>query len=62
MPIGKAGSRGNTLMAGSAEFSVTLVGRGGHAALPQGNIDPIIPTAALITAFQALLPPLLLAT
>lgn len=53
MPIGRVGARAGTLMAGSAEFSVTIVGRGGHAALPQGNIDPIIPTAALVTAFQA---------
>eukprot|EP00892_Ulva_mutabilis_P001853 jgi/Ulvmu1/11669/UM008_0078.1 len=54
MPIGHVGSRASTLMAGSAEFAVTIVGRGGHAALPQGNIDPIIPTAALVTAFQTI--------
>ena len=56
MPLGKVGSRAHTLMAGSAEFSINIIGRGGHAALPQGNIDPVIPTAALVTAFQVRLP------
>jgi acetylornithine deacetylase/succinyl-diaminopimelate desuccinylase-like protein len=52
LPEGVVASRAGTIMAGTAEFRITMHGRGGHAAMPQGNIDPVPPLAALVTALQ----------
>jgi metal-dependent amidase/aminoacylase/carboxypeptidase family protein len=60
LATGVVGGRAGTIMAGSAQFHITLRGRGGHAAVPQGNIDPVVAAAHLITALQARWPPRLL--
>jgi acetylornithine deacetylase/succinyl-diaminopimelate desuccinylase-like protein len=39
-------------MAGTAEFLITMHGKGGHAAMPHQTIDPVPAAAALITALQ----------
>lgn len=52
LPHGVVASRAGTIMAGTAEFRITMHGRGGHAAMPQGNIDPVPPLAALVAALQ----------
>jgi IAA-amino acid hydrolase len=54
MPKGSLATRGGTLMAGALSWDVTVRGRGGHAALPHLNIDPIVPAAALVGSLQAL--------
>jgi metal-dependent amidase/aminoacylase/carboxypeptidase family protein len=41
-------------MAGSSTIEITVSGKGGHAALPQLNIDPVVAAAALIGALQTL--------
>jgi metal-dependent amidase/aminoacylase/carboxypeptidase family protein len=38
----------------SYTFKFTVRGRGGHAAMPHLNIDPVPAAAALITALQTL--------
>jgi metal-dependent amidase/aminoacylase/carboxypeptidase family protein len=38
----------------SYTFKFTIKGRGGHAAMPHLNIDPVPAAAALITALQTL--------
>lgn len=38
----------------SYTFKFTVKGRGGHAAMPHLNIDPVPAAAALITALQTL--------
>jgi metal-dependent amidase/aminoacylase/carboxypeptidase family protein len=38
----------------SYTFKFTIRGRGGHAAIPQRNIDPVPAAAALIGALQTL--------
>lgn len=50
--IGKVGFRSGKYMASSDEIYVRVIGKGGHAAQPQQNIDPIVITAHIITALQ----------
>ncbi len=52
IPAGKVGFRAGKYMASSDELYVKVKGKGGHAAQPQNNIDPIIITAHIITALQ----------
>lgn len=51
---GKVGFRSGMYMASTDELYVTVHGKGGHAALPHLNIDPIIITAHILTALQQL--------
>ncbi|HEY0244379.1 MAG TPA: M20 family metallopeptidase [Mucilaginibacter sp.] len=55
MPLidaGKVGFRSGQYMASTDELYVTVKGKGGHAAQPQQNIDPVIITAHILTALQ----------
>lgn len=49
---GKVGFRSGKYMASTDEIYVHVLGKGGHAAQPQQNIDPIVITAHIITALQ----------
>jgi len=49
---GKVGFRSGKYMASTDELYVTVKGRGGHAAQPQQNIDPVMITAHILTALQ----------
>lgn len=42
------------IMAGAAEFDVTLRGRGSHAAMPQHGRDPVTAASAVVQALQLL--------
>ena len=39
-------------MAAADELQIRIVGRGGHAALPQRTVDPVVAAAHVITALQ----------
>ena len=52
LKAGKIGLRPGMYMASADELYVTVTGRGGHGALPQDCIDPIVITAQIITALQ----------
>lgn len=52
LPAGIVASRSGTIMAGTAEYRITMHGRGGHAAMPHQNIDPIPAVASLVSALQ----------
>ena len=55
MPLidaGKVGFRAGKYMASTDELYVTVKGKGGHAAQPQQNIDPVLITAHILTALQ----------
>ncbi|WP_118193527.1 M20 metallopeptidase family protein [Albibacterium indicum] len=55
MPLiekGKVGFRSGKYMASSDELYVRVIGKGGHGAQPQENVDPIVITAHIITALQ----------
>jgi amidohydrolase len=49
---GKVGFRAGKYMASADEIYVTVKGKGGHAAQPQQNIDPVLITAHILTALQ----------
>ncbi|WP_207426549.1 M20 family metallopeptidase [Pedobacter sp. SYSU D00535] len=55
MPLidaGKIGIRSGKYMASTDEIYVTVKGKGGHAAQPQQNIDPVLITSHIIVALQ----------
>lgn len=54
LPIGKAGSRAGPLLAGTGAFEALIAGSGGHAALPQHAVDPILAASSIILSLQHL--------
>ncbi len=52
IPVGKVGFRKGMYMASADEIYMTVKGKGGHAALPEQNIDPILITSHIIVALQ----------
>ena len=52
--VGKAGVVYGAVMAATDSFYISVNGRGGHAAMPDLSIDPMVATAQLITALQTL--------
>jgi hippurate hydrolase len=54
LPVGKFAIRPGAIMAATAEFTITVLGRGGHAAMPHGTVDPIVAGAAIVGALQTI--------
>ncbi len=54
-PLGFVGVRSGTVFASADRFVLTVRGKGGHAAMPDGAIDPIVAAAYIITALQTLI-------
>ncbi len=52
LEAGKVGFKSGMYMASADEIYVTVKGKGGHAALPQLNIDPVLITSHIIVALQ----------
>lgn len=52
IPVGKVGFRKGMYMASADEIYMTVRGKGGHAALPEQNIDPVLITSHIIVALQ----------
>ncbi|GIL52966.1 hypothetical protein Vafri_8697, partial [Volvox africanus] len=52
LPSGSVHTRPGTIMAGALSFRVTVTGRGGHAAMPHLNVDPVVAAAGLISSLQ----------
>ncbi len=52
LEAGKIGLKSGMYMASADELYLTVKGQGGHGALPQDCIDPIVITAHIITALQ----------
>ena len=42
LPVGQFAIRPGPIMAATAEFTISVKGRGGHAAMPHRTIDPIV--------------------
>jgi amidohydrolase len=55
IPAGKVGFREGMYMASADEIYVTVKGKGGHAAMPEKNIDPVLIAAHLIVALQQII-------
>ncbi|OAY74470.1 IAA-amino acid hydrolase ILR1-like 1 [Ananas comosus] len=54
LPIGTVASRPGPIMAGSGFFEAVISGKGGHAAIPQHAIDPIVAASNVIVSLQHL--------
>ena len=54
LAVGEFAIRPGPIMAATAEFTITVKGRGGHAAMPHGTIDPIVITSQLVGALQTI--------
>lgn len=54
-PLGRVGVRAGTIFASADKFTLSIKGRGGHAAMPHGAVDPIVISAYIITALQTLI-------
>ena len=54
LPIGQFATRPGPIMAATAEFTITITGKGGHAAMPHRTIDPIVIGSQLVGALQTI--------
>jgi len=54
LTTGTLGYRPGATMAASDSFQVTVTGKQSHAAMPWQGVDPIVTTAAIITAIQTI--------
>ncbi|HKX07717.1 MAG TPA: M20 aminoacylase family protein [Stellaceae bacterium] len=52
-PAGTFFTRPGPVMAASASFDLQVVGRGAHAARPEGGHDPVVAAAHVVTALQS---------
>ena len=52
IPAGKVGFREGMYMASADELYVTVHGQGGHAAMPDRNVDPVLIASHIIVALQ----------
>lgn len=53
-PIGTVAGRSGPVLAGSGFFEAVISGKGGHAAIPQHTIDPILAASNVIISLQHL--------
>ena len=53
-PIGWLGITKGPIMAGAELFNVRVVGRGGHGAIPDAAVDPIVAAANIVNALQTI--------
>lgn len=52
IPVGKVGFRKGMYMASADEIYITVVGKGGHAAMPERFVDPVLMASHMIVALQ----------
>lgn len=55
LEVGKVGLKEGMYMASCDEIRMTIIGKGGHGAMPHQNIDPILISAHLITSLQQII-------
>jgi amidohydrolase len=51
-PVGVLAARPGPMMASMDSFHITVSGRGGHGAMPHNTRDPVVASAAVISALQ----------
>jgi hippurate hydrolase len=54
LPPGKIAVRAGAMMAATDEIQITVHGKGGHAAMPQLTVDPVVACAQIIGALQTI--------
>ena len=53
-PVGWMGISPGPVMSASETFQILIRGKGGHGGMPHEAVDPIIPSAAVVTGLQSL--------
>ncbi|NJL91762.1 MAG: amidohydrolase [Coleofasciculaceae cyanobacterium SM2_1_6] len=54
LPVGTVGVRPGALMAAVERFRCVIYGKGGHGAIPQQTIDPVLIAAQVVTTLQSI--------
>jgi amidohydrolase len=54
MPMGLLGVADGPVMAGASVFTIKITGKGGHGAVPDLAVDPVVCAAQMVTAFQTI--------
>jgi amidohydrolase len=54
LEVGKIGVRDGAFFASSDRFDIELIGKGGHGAMPQDAVDPIVAAAQFVTMLQTI--------
>ena len=52
LPVGKVGFKPGLYMASADEIYLKVIGKGGHAAMPDINVDPVLIASNIIVALQ----------
>jgi amidohydrolase len=52
LDVGKVGIRDGPFFASSDRFDIELIGKGGHGAMPQSAVDPVVAAAQFVTLLQ----------
>jgi len=55
LPTGTIAAKPGTQMAAAEMFEMTIIGKGGHAAMPHLTIDPIVTASSLILNLQSII-------
>ena len=55
LPAGHVGMRGGMYMASADEIHMTINGKGGHAAIPKGQCNPLLVASEILLAFEKLI-------
>ncbi|XP_068655786.1 IAA-amino acid hydrolase ILR1-like 1 [Aristolochia californica] len=53
-PIGVVALKNGDFLAGCKHFQAKISGNGGHAAIPQSSIDPVLAASSLVISLQQL--------
>lgn len=54
LPVGRIGLATGPIMAAVDSFEITLIGQGGHGAMPQQTRDPLVAACHVVTALQTI--------
>jgi amidohydrolase len=54
LPVGKVGVKAGPILAAADEFTLSIQGESGHAALPHNAVDAIVAASEVITALQTI--------
>ena len=54
LPVGTLGVRGGALMAAVESFRCTILGKGGHGAMPHQTVDSVVVAAQIVNSLQTI--------
>ena len=54
LPVGQIGITHGAMLASADEFTVEVIGKGGHAAQPDKSVDPVVATGHILVALQSI--------